>query len=287
MNTPPVKSYVCNHCQKVFSSRNTMRFHKKKLQSKQFPATTVLFPEQMDLTVEVHCPNCDLLFASKRKLRAHHFLAHFQPNPLKSDQVNIRCNDCLTQFHTRSSYDLHRVQSHDKPTKSYVQCPHCASPKTMSNTQLRKHIFLEHKRSHQCSRCGQYSSSISELISHKKHNHIDVTKYLSVEDSRFLLQRIEHASKSPENSLINQPTIHGDVVMNNIIAMKLDLHADVTKSFLNDLIVDGSLALLQRRNPNIHCVMASFMGQVDRRYWSQKTRALRAFQKRLTSCRNH
>ena len=271
--------------QKVFTNRNTMRAHKKKLQTKKSPATLVLFPDQMKDTVEVHCSHCDQSFDSKRKLRAHQSLIHSQQNPLKSDELNFDCNDCLTRFNTRSSFDLHRVQIHEKPTKTYVQCPHCVNSKVMSKSQLRKHTFMIHKRRHECSRCGQFFISISELISHKKQNHIDVTKYLSVQDSRYLLQRIEHSSKSPENSLINMPTIHGDVVLNTTIALKLDLHVDnLAKSCLNDLILDGSLALLQRQNPDIHCVMSSFMAR-----WIDtmgQTRSLRAFKKNLTSCIN-
>jgi hypothetical protein len=132
------KEYKCNECESVFTRKDNLQLHKKKIHGLVSIKVEMVevFRGEGD---KFKCQICHEVFAGPKgdqKLIAH--LAR----KCKSRQ-QWDCNDCKKNFSTKFNLDQHRRVFHDKTHQSPLSCEICDFV-TNHKTSLARHVKRWH-----------------------------------------------------------------------------------------------------------------------------------------------
>ena len=141
---PKMKAWICETCNKRFTTKSAMTFHKKTIHRGE----------------RLNCPKCSKTFTQTDILRSHIRITH--------EAIKLDCPKCEKSFGRKHHLNTHMRTVHDGIK---LDCPKCDKSFTQGHS-LRAHV----KRFHEglklkCDKCDKRFGYKDNLKAHMKRTH--------------------------------------------------------------------------------------------------------------------
>ena len=180
-------------CEKVFSSKRSLRYHQLKAHgkavscekcSKEFTDFKEFVKHRRSergnpkIPVVVECSICKIPISSQH-LKRHKSEVHQMPtkNPLKEPAQKHNCPHCSKQFKRVEKMQRHIKEAHSLVIKENWKCGQCEKSFTLERN-LKLHIERVHAHfpffsTFNCNQCGKFFKLKGNLKRHQKEQHGD------------------------------------------------------------------------------------------------------------------
>ena len=142
--------FACNICSDNFKTQEQLRKHM----------------DQHTNDGDWNCDDCDYQTNLMQNLKKHMNLAHHKSHTIPGEAShNFPCSYCTTRLTNKTALEEHIKKTHKsfKPCKNLPNCPF-GNACLFNHKEISSNTFL-------CYECGSESTSLGDLMIHRKNNH--------------------------------------------------------------------------------------------------------------------